>query len=326
MRLSASRRALSITLIAVTIGTFGIGAGAAQTPNSRIDEALQNISTLVRPGKVGYATFWDGNKYIQCRRLLSRELRCEAAGTVMQSSLASVLRGDRLVALTTLGWTLDPSFGNYARTFPTDMPTAQVADHILRTLTQVYDVNEADVEIDSHWVADIPCPPRHGPSQNLAGMVSDAPSMRATAVTACFYKSTEKTPQIAKSATDLIILYGATAAAEIQRLRINASRRVYVVFDAGIGYVQCAPDSPPPAIYCEAQSAESWPALASVLTPERVSKLKSAGYADPGRAPNYWKVYPASQFNNVAIANEALTILHDVYGYNGAAELKIRTE
>ncbi|WP_438876490.1 hypothetical protein, partial [Bacillus cereus group sp. Bc253] len=79
----------------------------AQAPALRIDEALQNITTLARPGRVGYATFWDGNKYIQCRRISDRSLRCEAAGTSMQPSLKSVLTGDRLTRLAALGWTLD---------------------------------------------------------------------------------------------------------------------------------------------------------------------------------------------------------------------------
>jgi hypothetical protein len=41
---------------------------------------------------------------------------------------------------------------------------------------------------------------------------------------------------IANSSAELIALYGATATAEIQRLRINAGR--YVSFNVGIGYVQ----------------------------------------------------------------------------------------
>jgi hypothetical protein len=86
------------------------------------------------------------------------------------------------------------------------------------------------------------------------------------------------------------------------------------------------PETPPSAIYCEAQSEESWPALATILTPERVSRLRSVGYADPGRAPNYWKSYPVDKFTDAAIAGELLTILHEVYGYNGATKLKILTE
>jgi hypothetical protein len=298
----------------------------AQTVSARIEGALQNVTTLVRAGRVGYATFWDGNKYVQCRRLPERELRCEAAGTSMQPSLRNVLAGDRLSRLAALGWVLDPSFGNYVQTFPADKPSGRIAAHILRTLTEVYDADAAGLEIETTWVVNMPCPPRNGPSQNLAGIVNDAQSMRTTAVRTCSYVPTPKAPQAANSPAELIALYGATVTAEIQRLRINVTRRVHVVFDAGIGYVQCTPETPSPAIYCEAQSAESWAALATVLTPERVSRLRSVGYADPGRAPNYWKSYPFDKFSDAAIANEILTILHDVYGYAAATKLKITTE
>ena len=295
----------------------------AQTPNARIDEALQNITTLVRAGRVGYATFWDGNKYIQCRRLPARELRCEAAGASMQPSLRNELTGDRLSRLAALGWVLDPSFGNYVHVFPAAMPTARVADHIAQTLAEGYAANIAALEFKTSWIADVPCPPRNGPTQNLAGIVNDAPSMQSTAVHGCSYAARSETPQKVASAAALITVYGATTAAEIQRLRINATERVYVIFDAGIGYVQCAPETSPVAIYCEAQSAESWAALASILTPERVSLLHKAGFADPGRAPIYWKIYAVDKYSDDAIASEILTILYDVYGYTGASKLKI---
>jgi hypothetical protein len=298
----------------------------AQNANSQVEEALQNITTLVRPGRVGYATVWDGNKYIQCRRQPDRAMRCEAAGTSMQPSLRSVLTGERLSRLAALGWILDPSFGNYVRTFPTDTPTARIADHIVRTLSEAYGADTTDLEFRTTWVADIPCPPRSGPTQNLAGSVNDAPSMRATAVHACSYTPSADEPQRAASAAALIEIYGPTVTAEIQRLRVNVTEKVFVVFDAGIGYVQCAPESPSPAIYCEAQSAESWAALSAILTAERVALLRKAGYADPGRAPNYSKSYPFSRYNDATMASEILTILHDVYGYAGATKLKITTE
>lgn len=300
--------------------------GAAQTPNIRIDEALQNITSLVRAGRVGYATFWDGNKYIQCRRISDRSLRCEAAGTSMQPSLKSVLTGDRLTRLAALGWTLDPSFGNYVQIFPADMPTDRAADHVVRALVEAYAANVNDLDVATSWVADTPCPPRNGPSQNLAGSVNDAPSMRATAVRTCFYTPPAATTQTASSAAELVAIYGTSTTAEIQRLRINATRRVYTVFDAGIGYIQCAPEVPPVAIYCEAQSAESWAALTTVLTPERIARLHNAGYADPGRAPNYSKSYALDKYKDAAIASEILTILHEAYGYTGATKLKTTTE
>lgn len=320
------RRRLAAFAGAVIAFWGATSPSVAQSAGSRVDEALQNITTLVRPGRVGYATFWDGNKYIQCRRMTDRNLRCEAAGTSMQPSLKSVLTGESLNRLAALGWALDPSFGNHVQIFPADLPTDRAADHILRALAEAYAANVNDLDVATSWVNDIPCPPRNGPSQNLAGSVNDAPSMRATSVRTCFYTPPATTPQTASSAAELIAIYGASTTAEIQRLRINATRRVYAVFDAGIGYIQCAPEVPPVAIYCEAQSAESWAALTTVLTPERVARLHNAGYADPGRAPNYSKSYSFDKFKDAAIASEILTILHEVYGYTGATKLKTTTE
>lgn len=67
-------------------------------------------------------------------------------------------------------------------------------------------------------------------------------------------------------------------------------------------------------------------ARASVLTPERVARLHDAGFADPGRAPNYWKRYAVDQVDDAGIARELLTVLHDVYGYSGLPTLKVKTE
>ncbi|MBI5131302.1 MAG: hypothetical protein HZA66_17845 [Rhodopseudomonas palustris] len=311
-------------LIAVLVLGVGPGGAAAQTPVDRIDAALQNITSISRKDRVGYATAWDGNKYVQCRRLPTREMRCESAGTVLQPSLARVLNAERQTRLTALGWVLDPAFGNYVRQFPADAPTAEIAGHVLKALTEAYDAKTADLEVSTAWVVDIPCPPRNGPSQNLAGLVNDAQAMLPTAVIACSYKAPAP-PLKADTTEALIALYGPTVTAEIQRLRINATRQVHVVFDSAIGYIQCMPETPPVAFYCEAQSAESWPALSAVLRPDRVTRLTAAGYAEPGRAPNYSKSYPMTM-TDAAIAGEILTLLHDVYGYAGSTKLKIRTE
>jgi hypothetical protein len=303
-------------------------AASPQAANFRVEAALENVMALERPDQEGLATIWDGNKYIQCRRGPKRSLRCEAAGALMQPSLGHVLTPERMGWLAALGWRLDPSFGNYSQTFPAAMSISQVADGILKTLAEGYDADLASLETESDWIASEPCPPRNGPSQNLAGMINDAPAMAPTAVHACAYTPA---PDIGlqsstHSTMDLINLYGGRVTGEIQRLRVNANREVFVVMDTEIGYVQCVPQASPRAIYCEAQSPDSWPALASVLTPERVARLHAAGFADPGRTPNYWKTYPADQFDDTAIARELLTILHDVYAYNGSPELKISTE
>jgi T3SS (YopN, CesT) and YbjN peptide-binding chaperone 3 len=239
-----------------------------------------------------------------------------------------VLTAERVGSLAKLGWRLDTSFGNYVQTFPPGMATSSIADKLLQTLAEGYDAELADLEVRTAWVRSEPCPPRNGPSQNLAGMINNAPSMAPTAVHACSYKlPTDLGPSLPLgSSAELFDFYGVRASSEIQRLRVNTERHVFVVFEAGIGYVQCQPQRSPAAIYCEAQSAESWDALASVLTPERVAQLHAAGFADPGRSPNYWKNYPADKYDDGAIAREVLALLHDAYGYNGIPTLKVLTE
>jgi len=283
---------------------------------------------LSRPGQDGFATIWDGNKYVQCGWTRDRGLKCETAGSLMQPSLERVLTPDRVSRLAALGWRFDPSFGNYVQTFPPDISASALADRILRVFAEAYDADVADLQVESTWVTSEPCPPRNGPTQNLAGVINNSPAMAATAVHACAYKpKPDLGPSLpAGSAAELIDLYGARVTGEIARLRVNIERRVFAVFEAGIGYVQCAPDRSPPAIYCEAQSADSWAALASVLTPERVARLHAAGFADPGRGPNYWKKYLLDQADNPAIAHDVLAILYDVYGYNGQPTLKVKTE
>lgn len=321
--------ARTFALFTLLIMPWSTSAEEAQpASNLRIEAALQNMMVLERPGQEGFATVWDGNKYVQCSRAPDRNLRCEASGTLMQPSLDHVLTPARLGQLVLLGWRLDPSFGNYVRVFPSDTSASVMTDKILEVLTTGYGAAVENLEVETTWVPSERCPPRNGPTQNLAGIVNNAPAMRATAIHACSYKpQPDLGPSLpASSADELFNLYGARVTGEIARLRVNMNRRVFAIFDAGIGYVQCEPHTSPPEIYCEAQSADSWEALASVLTPDRVARLHSAGFADPGRAPNYWKDYPTDKFDDTALARELITILHDVYGYSGLPTLKVKTE
>jgi hypothetical protein len=319
------RVAVAIAMSASSAVAF---AQPTQTGKARVEASLQNILNLDRSGQDGYATVWDGNKYVQCKRLPDRGLRCEAAGSLLQPSLERILTPERVAQLAALGWRLDPSFGNYVQTFPAGITTGVVAEKILQALATAYDADIANLEVQSRWVKSELCPPRNGPTQNLAGMVNDAPSMAATAIYACAYKPKQNAgPNLPLGSTgELIDFYGVRVTNEIQRLRVNIERNVYAIFEAGIGYVQCRPDARPPTIYCEAQSAESWDALASILTPDRVARLHAAGFADPGRAPNYWKTYQLDQIDDAGIAREILTILRDVYGYNGLPALNVKTE
>jgi hypothetical protein len=246
----------------------------------------------------------------------------------MQTSMRYVLTPARTQRLAALGWKIDPAFGNFAQTFPARMPLGEVADRILVTLAEGYDADVAHLEVESNWIASEPCPPRNGPNQNLAGLINDAPSMAATAVHDCAYDAEDNPaiPSSPLSTSDLFGLYGGRVTGEVQRLRINLDRRIWMILDTDLGYVQCQPQTEPAAIYCEAESADSWPALASVLTPDRITRLHAAGFADPGRAPNYSKTYLLAQADDAAIAKELLAILHDVYGYGGAPKLGVKTE
>lgn len=320
----------SIRIVIVVLTLLSLQTSEAASPEGsqlRVEGALNNIVGLQRPGQDGLATIWDGNKFVQCRRMADQSLRCESAGTLMQPSLGRVLVPERIARLEKLGWRIDPSFGNYVQVFPQGFRSTEVAERISQTLKEVYDAELSNLEIATDWIRSQPCPPRNGPSQNLAGSINDSPSMAATAVYGCAYRPSpdEPTPLI-RGKTDLVNVYGTRLAGEIQRLRINIERHIFFVADTGGGYVQCGPQISPPAIYCEAQSAESWPVLARILTPTRIAQLHAAGFADPGRAPNYSKTYLLDTFSDNAIADELLTILYDVYGYNGIPNLVFKSE
>jgi hypothetical protein len=320
-----------VVFIAAVAGVLAASAASAETSRAKVTAAIQTIKVLKRPGRDTLAAAWDGDKYIQCRHMSDQTLRCEAGGATMQSSLAHVLTPDRIGRLAAMGWMFDPHFGNYVQTFKSDVSAGDVADKIIAALAQGYAADVTKLEVETTSIESEPCPPRNGPSQNLAGLISEAPSMASTAIHACAYTPDADAPAHVlppgSTVSDLIKLYGGTAAAEIRRLRVNMHRdQVFVVFDVGIGYVQCQPDTDPDAFYCEAQSAESWPALAAVLTPDRIARLHALGFADPGRAQNYAKTYPADKFDDDAVADEVLTVLHDAYGYYGAIKLEVKTE
>lgn len=326
--LSVVRTALVLLSLTVPLAARADQAPTADPSRSRAEAALSNIRALERPGKEGFATIWDGNKYVQCRMTEDGGLRCEAGGALMQPTLNAVLTPDRIARLSTLGWRPDVRFGAYVRTFPASASVAQVAADVLQALTEGYDAQVANLEFSTAWVAREPCPPRNGPGQNLAGMVNDDPAMQSTAVHDCFYVPTVDAQVSSAAATSdaLFTRYGARITAEIQRLRVNTGRNLFVIFDAGIGFIQCQEDTAPPGIYCEAQSAYYWPPLSTVLTPDRIAELHTAGYADPGRTANYSRTYPSDAYSDEQIATQIINVLHDAYGYNGVAVLAISTE
>jgi hypothetical protein len=305
-------------------------AADAQTGPQAVEVAISTIRALDRPGRDNLATVWDGNKYVQCRTMGDRSLRCEAAVALMQPSMEHILTPQRIGRLATMGWPLDPSFGNYVQTFGPEVSARQIAEKILTALTLGYDADLRNLELATSSIRSEPCPPRNGPSQNLAGIISDAPSMHAVSLHACAYTPADAGPphklEPDATAADLIRLYGPRVTVETQRLRVNMRRRAYAVFDVDLGYVQCETEMEPDGFYCEAESADSWPALVAVLTDVRIARLHALGFADPGRSQNYSKTYKAEDIKDADLAGDVLTILHDVYGYYGATRLTVKTE
>jgi hypothetical protein len=96
-----------------------------------------------------------------------RTLRCEAAGTLMQPSLARILVPERISRLLASGWQLDPSFGNYVQVFPAGLMVIQVGERILQTLRDSYDADLTNLEIQTDWIKSEACPPRNGPPRTL---------------------------------------------------------------------------------------------------------------------------------------------------------------
>jgi hypothetical protein len=176
--------------VVVLLGLLVAGKGSAQPASTRpkVIEALDNVRNLTRPQQDGYATIWEGDKYVQCHALSDQSLSCEAAGAVMQPSLAGLLSPERKRRLTSLGWRLDPSFGAYTQIFPPAVGLDKVADSILASLSQGYDADLTFLEVQTRWVGHQACPPRRGLGQNLAGIVDDSPTMAPTAVHGCAYK------------------------------------------------------------------------------------------------------------------------------------------
>ncbi len=204
----------------------------------------------------------------------------------------------------------------------------------MKSLAQGYGADITGLEVKNSWIAHEACPPRHGPSQNLAGMIDNAAEMAPSAIHACAYVPKPQPSEALLQPldpkaplADHFRRYDTMVMREVKRLKDNiGGARIFLVLDTGRGYVQCEPQSESRALYCEAQSVDSDPALKNVLTPDREAILHAAGFDDPGPTQNYSRIYPIDKFDSIAIADALLTILHDVYGYAGTPPLDVVRE
>jgi hypothetical protein len=232
-----SRFAL-FTLLLIFSPSHAFATGVAQATSegarSRIEAALTKMMTNDAPKREALAMVWDGNAYIQCRRTAAREMHCEAAGALMQSSLERILTPKRVNRLVALGWELDPSFGNYAQIFPESTKVVQISEVLLASLKEVYGANPADLEFENTIITREVCPLRNGPSQNLAGSINDAKETASFAVHACAYTPPppklillKKMPTPDNTVAKLVASYRLNVIREIERLRVTAGINGY---------------------------------------------------------------------------------------------------
>ena len=93
----------------------------------------------------------------------------------------------------------------------------------MQTLKEGYDADLGNLQVQTNWIKNEPCPPRNGPSQNLAGMINDDPAMASVAIRGCSYMPNQEPAPLVQTSADLIKIYGARVSGEIQRLRVNPS-------------------------------------------------------------------------------------------------------
>jgi hypothetical protein len=160
----ASAAAFAALLLLCAVPATGGEEIAPPETKALVVAALNNLLSLDRPGQDGYATLFDGNKYVQCGRTSERAFRCEAGGSLLQPSLERVLTPERVARLAELGWRLDASFGNYVRAFPPGAASDEIGDAIVQALGEVYGADLPDLQAMTAWLPSEPCPPRNGPT------------------------------------------------------------------------------------------------------------------------------------------------------------------
>ncbi|HTH99027.1 MAG TPA: hypothetical protein VL574_16540 [Stellaceae bacterium] len=302
----------------------------------KVAGAVGNTLMTPQPGQDGLVTVADGNEFVQCRQSsLLPNWRCEAAGTTMQPSLASVLTPARVTQLAALGFKPDPAFGNYVlEVAPTTDPD-QLAAAIVQALSQGYGADIAAAEVDARRLTTQACPPRRNFGQDQAGAINTDPAMAGVSTAACSAMDAltaeptdaagadarpTRMPTPNKVPKDVVTAYGPTVAKEMARLRRARTARIWITLDGADGHIQCRPDPADRAFACEATAA------AGKSAPQHVGLLHMAGFSDAEGAPNHTRRFPYRQFSDVQMARLLMTLLRDVYGFDGSSFLHAHDE
>lgn len=316
-------------------------AWAGDSPAVAITKGIQQVLTPRRPKLDGILTVRDNTLFVQCiNRAEASSLRCEAAGLEGEPWLRNVLTRERQDMLIARGFKPETTYGNFIRTFPRSIKPGQLAETILGVLTQIYGADADNIEALTDWLPAQACHPRIMASHDRGGSIATpqwgfavdiGPGCKiVTNTVGMNYDAPDVVTPGASSASqaDLDERYGAAIATQIKRLEAaHQSDDIWVIFEAGVPYVQCAPDTEDNKLYCEAASEDAIGApLARLLTADRRQKLIAAGFEPPGKVMNFRRFYPLDQYDATAIAHALLAVLHDSYGYNGAPPMMLKTE
>ena len=308
-------------------------AAADSLPQSQIVAGVSSVLVPIEKTRDGVLTVSDGNMFVQC--LASHSLpvwRCEAAGLEGQPWLRHVLTPERQDRLIALGFKPDPSFGNFVADRPRPTAPEALADLILRALTEGYGVRPDDLTIHAERIASARCHKRMKAGADRGGSILTPHWGHAQdAVAGCgtrgpdHMNSDDASVMPQPDGRDTRSEYLIYMAEELKRLESVTDS--HVIFDGGPAYVQCANDVEDKQLYCEAASADAVGApIERILTPDRIAKLREAGFSPPGKAMNYWRFYPQAEYTKAAVAQALLDVLKDAYGYYGAPKMNVETE
>jgi hypothetical protein len=174
-----------------------------------------------------------------------------------------------------------------------------------------------------------------GFGQSLNGIVAPPSALGMTALGSAYsppkHIATTLLPPIAPTpipkltAPDLVAIYKSQLERQLQRLKTKSDHDLFIIMDSESGYIQFRMDLENRIIFCEAASVKSSPLIAQRLTHGNIARLHKAGFADPGVTPNYWKIYPLERFTDAAIAEETISLMHNVYNYEGGQPINILT-
>ena len=316
---------------------------AASAPTAQIVKGVQQVLVPERPATDGVLTLADGNFYLQCLNQPRNSFwQCESAGLKGQSWLHYALTPARQKQLNALGFRVEPSIGNFVSRIPRKTSPEALAALLLRVLAEGYGVPADEILVYTDWLPSVPCHTRMGADANNGGSIlTPSWGYMKDAVDGCSLTKVpiptdlpapapasppSKAPPASLAALDK--RYAGAIAKQLYRLRNGTEEQdIWVIFVAGVPYIQCQYDHDGRQLYCEAASVDAiGPELAPYLTSEGQRLLVRAGYHEPGRAMNYWRYYPSNKYTLVETAESILAVFYQAYGYRGAAAITLVTE